>query len=304
MKKPAFGGFDDSLLLNRVPVLHALLGATGQETAAVIALLGALIPLAIRFSKPGRKRQALIAIFAIATFAMLDAPFREAQSANLTCAALNGVTLMWLYTRFGMLGALSAHCSARAVTAAGVLMVQPAASLHADGWGNCAGRGLGLLALAAATKGPEAVAELYGESGVRLQARSRREELLAELTWPARRSSRCCLRSRRCWQAIPSPRRASQRVRWAATSTISCGGDDGRWGIGVATFRERRAGGLYITLTKGLPCAPRRIGRSAPDSGRRQQASAHGYKTKDVRDDGVRRSGSGGPAPGVRAGRT
>jgi serine phosphatase RsbU (regulator of sigma subunit) len=270
MRKPAFGGFDDSLLLNRVPVLHALLGATGQETAAVIALLGALIPLAIRFSKPGRKRQALIALFAIATFAMLDAPFREAQSANLICAALNGVTLMWLYTRFGMLGALSAHCSARAVTAAGVLMVQPAASLHADGWGIVlALGGLGLLALAAATKGPEAVAELYGESGVRLQARSRREELLAEFN-VARSAQQ---------QMLPSepPVLAGYTIAASCEPAREVGGDlydflrldDGRWGIGVADVSGKGVpAALYMTLTKGLLCA------AAQDSGDPRQILA------------------------------
>ena len=111
-RKPVFGGYDEGMLLGPMPALQALLAVAQQETVAVVAWAGVLIPLALRFSRNAKMKHALIALFAFMTFAMLDSPFREYQPGNYAFAALNGLALTWLYANFGMLGALSAHGSA------------------------------------------------------------------------------------------------------------------------------------------------------------------------------------------------
>lgn len=267
---PLFKSYDDGLLLNRVPVTGALLDTVSKNLISIIALLGLMLPLAIRFSSgktTGKARAwlepALMLLFATLTFVTLDSPFRGADGANVLAAALSGMATIYLYFRFGMLGALSAHCTARVFTSAGVMMVQPAASLQSSGWGIVAALlGLGVIALVAAVKGPEAVAELYGESGAKMQTRSRREELLAEFN-VARSAQQ---------QMLP----ANPPVLEGYTLSASCdpakevGGDlydflrlsDGRWGIGVADVSGKGVpAALYMTLTKGLLCA------AAQDSG-------------------------------------
>ena len=269
-RQPVYKGFLETLPLSRLPVPDALLNATAQETVAVIAFLGVLLPFSIRFSRSLWMRRTLCFFFALATFAMLSAPFRDSNIANLLRAALEAAAMLWLYFNFGMLGALSAHCSARILTSAGVLLVQPAAGIHASGWGTLlAFAGLGMAALAAVVKGPDAVAELYGETGARLQTLSRREELLAEFN-VARSAQR---------QMLPAdpPVLAGYTISASCDPAREVGGDlydflhlsDGRWGIGVADVSGKGVpAALYMTLTKGLLCA------AAQDSGDPRQILA------------------------------
>jgi hypothetical protein len=257
MRRPMFGGYEDGMLLSRMPVLQSLLSAGPQEAVAVVAWAGVLIPLALRFSRNARMQYALMAVFAFMTFAMLDSPFREHQAANYVSALLNGLAMVWLYANFGMLGALSANCSARILSSAGALLVQPAASLQASGWETLlAFGGIGVLSLVVASKGADVVEELYGESGVRIQARSRREEILAEFN-VARSAQQ---------QMLPSnpPALAGYTISASCEPAREVGGDlydflrlsDGRWGIGVADVSGKGVpAALYMTLTKGLLCA-------------------------------------------------
>jgi membrane protein implicated in regulation of membrane protease activity len=257
IRKPVFGGYDDSILLSRVPVLQSLLASGEQETVGVIAWAGVLIPLALRFFRKAKMQYALMGVFAFMTFVMLDSPFREYQPGNYVCALLNGLAMLWLYANFGMLGALSAHCSGFILWFAGALVVQPAASLQASGWGTLlAFGGIGVLSLVVASKGADVVEELYGESGVRIQARSRREEILAEFN-VARSAQQ---------QMLPSnpPAIAGYTISASCEPAREVGGDlydflrlsDGRWGIGVADVSGKGVpAALYMTLTKGLLCA-------------------------------------------------
>jgi hypothetical protein len=257
MRKPAFGGYEDGMLLSRMPVLQSLLSAAPQETVAMVAWAGVLIPLALRFSRNAKIRYALMTMFAFMTFAMVDSPFREYQPANYVSALLNGIAMVWLYANFGMLGAISANCSARILSSAGALLVQPAAFLQASGWETLlAFGGIGVLGLVVASKGADVVAELYGESGVRIQARSRREEILAEFN-VARSAQQ---------QMLPSnpPTLAGYTISASCEPAREVGGDlydflrlgDGRWGIGVADVSGKGVpAALYMTLTKGLLCA-------------------------------------------------
>ena len=267
---PLFQGYDDGLLLNEAAVPAALLSMISQQLLGVIAFLGLMMPLAIRFSS-GRKTQkakawlqpALMMLFAVLTFAMLQSPFRGAEGANVLAAALSGLTTIYLYFRFGMLGALAAQASAKLFTSAGALLVQPAAGLQSSGWGIvAAGFGLGIVLLVASIKAPEAVAELYGESGAKMQTRSRREELLAEFN-VARSAQQ---------QMLPAkpPVLAGYTIAASCDPAKEVGGDlydflrlsDGRWGIGVADVSGKGVpAALYMTLTKGLLCA------AAQDSG-------------------------------------
>jgi sigma-B regulation protein RsbU (phosphoserine phosphatase) len=263
LRAPAFGGYEDALLLSRSPVPDAVLNGLSQSSTALLALAGSLIPLALRFRRFRWMPRVLIALFAFLTFAMLDSPFRGSQSANLMVAVLDGFIFLWSYSRFGMLGAFAGHAGSRILNAAGTLLLQPAASLRTTGGEVLfAFVGMGLLYLLAVLKGPEVVAELYSESAGRSQARSRREELLAEFN-VARSAQQ---------QMLPS----QPPVLPGFTISASCeparevGGDlydfvrlsDGRWGIGVADVSGKGVpAALYMTLTKGLLCA------AAQDSG-------------------------------------
>ena len=256
-RAPLFKGYSDSFPLGRWPVADALTDAAAQETIAVVALMGALIPLANRWFRAGWLRWLAMAVFATMTFSMLNAPFREPAAMNVVSAVADGAIMLLLYARFGMLGALSGHCSARILTAAGVLLVQPAAGLHGSGWGILLAFGaIGAGALTLAARGPEAVAELYGESGTRVEARSRREELLAEFN-VARSAQQ---------QMLPSqpPVLDGYSIAASCEPAREVGGDlydflrlrEGRWGIGVADVSGKGVpAALYMTLTKGLLCA-------------------------------------------------
>jgi serine phosphatase RsbU (regulator of sigma subunit) len=260
---PAFGGYDDGLLLGKLPALDALANVIGQETLAVVSFVGILIPLVLRFCRGASLRRVPMAALGFLTFAMLQSPFRTSEAANLICAALNGLVILWIYLRFGMLGALAGYCAAPILGAAGALLVQPAAGLQASGWNTLiAFAGLGIVCLVAAVKAPEAVAELYGESGARAQARSRREELLAEFN-VARSAQQ---------QMLPSqpPVLPGYTIAASCEPAREVGGDlydflqlnGGRWGIGVADVSGKGVpAALYMTLTKGLLCA------AAQDSG-------------------------------------
>jgi len=254
---PSFRGYDDTGLLSRSPVLSALFNTSSQEIIAIVALIGVLFPLALRFGSKRLPTMLLMLILAGITFAMLEAPFRGWKTGNLTNALLQGALVVWMYSRFGMLGALSSHASAKLLAAAGAMLVQPSLSLQSSGWailGSLAA--LSGLALIAAVKGPEVVTELYGESQVRLQARSRREELLAEFN-VARSAQQ---------QMLPAkpPALAGYTLAASCEPAREVGGDlydflrlsDGRWGIGVADVSGKGVpAALYMTLTKGLLCA-------------------------------------------------
>jgi hypothetical protein len=257
LRMPFFKGYEDNLLLSPIPVTDVLMNAVAQDSIAVVGLFGLLIPFALRIFHSPRLSRMLIFVFALLTFAMLASPFRGAHLPNLAYAALTGLTMLWTYSRFGMLGGIAAHCTARIVVAAGVWLVQPAASLQASGWAVIAALAiLAAIALGCALKGPQAVAELYGESGVRIQARSRREELLAEFN-VARSAQQ---------QMLPAKPPALEGYTLSASCDPAreVGGDlydflklrNGRWGIGVADVSGKGVpAALYMTLTKGLLCA-------------------------------------------------
>jgi serine phosphatase RsbU (regulator of sigma subunit) len=263
LRAPMFRGYDASILLNRRPVLDALTNATSQESIAVLALFGVLVPLGLRAARSGPLRRLIIAAGAVLTFTMLSGPFRAMPLPSVVSAALTASLMLWLYARFGVLGALSAFWSANILTAAATLLTQPAAGLHGSGLRTLAALGcLGVFALAAAWKGPGAGAELSGESGVLLQQRSRREELLAEFN-VARSAQQRMLPSK-------PPAFAGYTVAASCEPAREVGGDlydfvrlsDGRWGIGVADVSGKGVpAALYMTLTKGLLCA------AAQDSG-------------------------------------
>lgn len=254
---PAFKGYDDSLILARTPVLDTLLNSPGQDTIALLGLFGVMVPLALRFFIRNRMALAAISLLAFLTFAMLNAPFRHAQAANLALAALQTALSLWIYFRFGMLSAVAGYCWAGILTSAGVLLVQPAVALQGAGLGVLAAfASLGLVGLVLASKGNDLVGDLQGESGPGPEARSRREELLAEFN-VARSAQQ---------QMLP----ASAPVLPGYTLAAHCeparevGGDlydflrlsEGRWGIGVADVSGKGVpAALYMTLTKGLLCA-------------------------------------------------
>ncbi|MDE3198717.1 MAG: PP2C family protein-serine/threonine phosphatase [Acidobacteriota bacterium] len=254
---PDFRTYDDSFPLVRWPVLDAFANAAAQETIGVVALIGVLIPLAIRWRRPGWLRWVGMGALAIMTYSMLNAPFRVSEIANVAAAVMNGLTVLWLYSRFGMLGAIAGHCSSRILSSGLVLTMQPAAGLHAAGWEILAA----LIAIAGfcaltAARGPEAVADLYGESSTRMQSRSRREELLAEFN-VARNAQQ------RMLPAKP-PSLEGYTISASCQPAREVGGDlydfvqlrDGRWGIGVADVSGKGVpASLYMTLTKGLLCA-------------------------------------------------
>ena len=256
-RAPLYKGYSDSFPLVRWPVMDALSNAAGQETITVLGLLGVLVPLANRWFRTGWLRWAAMGVFATITFSMLNAPFREPAAMNVVSAVIDGAIMLALYANFGVLAALSAHCSSRILISGAVLLVQPAAGLHASGWEILLAFGaLGVAALVVTTRGPEAVAELYAESSARLQARSRREELLAEFN-VARSAQQ---------QMLPSkpPVLEGYSISASCEPAREVGGDlydflrlrDGRWGIGVADVSGKGVpAALYMTLTKGLLCA-------------------------------------------------
>ncbi|MES1257451.1 MAG: PP2C family protein-serine/threonine phosphatase, partial [Acidobacteriota bacterium] len=263
LRVPVFGGYEDTVLLSRLPVIDAVLNSLSQSSAGILALAGTLIPLALRFSRARWMPPVLIALFASVTYAMLESSFRGSSAADLMSAALNGAVFLWLYTRFGVLGAISGHTSARLLTSAAALLLQPSSELGITG-----GEvllffaGLGFLYLLGALRGSAVVAELYGESSARIQARSRREELLAEFN-VARSAQQ---------QMLPShpPQLPGYTISASCEPAREVGGDlydflplsDGRWGIGVADVSGKGVpAALYMTLTKGLLCA------AAQDSG-------------------------------------
>jgi len=263
LRSPAFRGYDDTMLLSRFPVLMSLVSTADQSAIAVVALFGVLIPLARRFVKRAWLSGALAIAMAALTLIMLSAPFREAQIANVTWAVLQGCLLFWIYSRFGMLAAVAGYGWAKILNSAIVLVIQPAAGLHGSGQGILLTfAALGFGALLVSLKGPDAVAELYGESGVRLQARSRREELLAEFN-VARSAQQQMLPAR-------APSLEGYSLAASCDPAREVGGDlydflrlkDGRLGIGVADVSGKGVpAALYMGLTKGL------LSAAAQDSG-------------------------------------
>jgi serine phosphatase RsbU (regulator of sigma subunit) len=262
LRMPVFKGYDDDVLLSRFPLVAGLLDGN-IDALMTIAAWGVMIPLAIRFFGTGWKRNTLAALLALLTFAVADAPFHGSQAANLVVAALDAATMLWLCSQFGLLGAVSGRLMAQILVSAGSFLVQPAHSLQASGWSILLAFGaIGLACVAALVKGPEVVAELYGESGARIQARSRREELLAEFN--VARSAQ-----QRMLPAEP-PVLEGYTVAASCEPAREVGGDlydflrvgDGRWGIAVADVSGKGVpAALYMTLTKGLLCA------AAQDSG-------------------------------------
>jgi hypothetical protein len=261
--KPVFGGYEDGFLLRRLHAMDALLNIVGQETLVIVLFAGVLIPLVLRLVSSVALRRILIVFLALITFVMLDSPFRDSQAANVATALLNGLLIFWAYSRFGVLGATASYCSARILFSAGALLAQPAAGLQDAGWNVVlAFAGMGVLFLITSLRGPEVVPELYGESGARIQARSRREELLAEFN-VARSAQQ---------QMLPSsmPDLPGYTISASCQPAREVGGDlydflrlsDGRLGIGVADVSGKGVpAALYMTLTKGLLCA------AAQDSG-------------------------------------
>jgi hypothetical protein len=261
--KPVFGGYEDGFLLRRWHALDAVLNLVSQEDLVIALFVGVLVPLVLRFVAPGIVRHIFIALLAILTFAMLESFFQDSQTANFVSAAVKGLLLCRMYARFGMLGAMAGFGSARMIFWAGALLVQPAAGLQSAGWNVVLTfAAMGGVFLLTALKGPQAVAELYGESGARVPARSRREELLAEFN-VARSAQQ---------QMLPSqmPDLPGYTISASCVPAREVGGDlydflqlsDGRWGIGVADVSGKGVpAALYMTLTKGLLCA------AAQDSG-------------------------------------
>jgi serine phosphatase RsbU (regulator of sigma subunit) len=257
LRVPFFKGYEDNLLLSRFPVFNVLLNSVGQDSIAVAGLFGLFIPLALRISRSARMSRILIFVFALLTFGMLGSPFRGANVPNLAYASLVGLTMLWTYFRFGMLGGLAAHCSARIIVAAGAWLVQPSVALQTSGSAVLfVLAAIILMVLVIAAKGPEVVAELYGESGAKVQARSRREELLAEFN-VARSAQQLMLPAK-------APALEGYTLAASCDPAREVGGDlydflrlrNGRWGIGVADVSGKGVpAALYMTLTKGLLCA-------------------------------------------------
>jgi hypothetical protein len=253
---PAFKGYDDDAILSPLAWLDAWVHTADNETLTIVTAFGVLVPLAMRFFRPGVKRMAFLGIATLMTFALLDSPF-HAKWANLMCAGLDGAAMFWVWSRFGLLGAVSARCLAQVLTTSGVLLVQPAHALQSSGWGILTAFGAaGLVLLATAVKGPEVVEELYGGSDAGVEARSRREELLAEFNVARSAQQRM----------LPAEPPAIEGFTIAASCEPAreVGGDlydflrvrDGRWGIAVADVSGKGVpAALYMTLTKGLLCA-------------------------------------------------
>lgn len=260
---PAFGGYDDGLLLNRFPALLASCGIAQQALLGVVALFGLMIPLSLRYLNRhhGMRSRLLVPWVSVAlafvTFTTISGPFREALRANLIWAALQGAVSVWLYFRFGMLSSVVAYGLGNFLNSACCLLAQPAAPLGAHGMEILAWfAGFGLVAGLVMWKAPEATVELFGETGMRNRARSRREELLAEFN-VARTAQQRMLPTR-------APEIAGFSLSASCDPAREVGGDlydflplrDGRWGIGVADVSGKGVpAALYMTLTKGLLCA-------------------------------------------------
>jgi serine phosphatase RsbU (regulator of sigma subunit) len=254
---PTYKSYDDDFILSAIPQINGLLDVFGPETLKMIILFGVLVPLALRFFRPGAKRNVFFAVVAFLTLTTEDWTFRSGNTPNLICAALDGAAMYWLWSRFGLVGAVSGRCAAQLLTATCVLLVQPGHALQASGWGLLLEFGMiGLVILGTAAKGPEVVPELYGESNAQVQARSRREELLAEFNVARSAQQRM----------LPSEPPVIEGYSLAASCEPAreVGGDlydfprmsDGRWGIAVADVSGKGVpAALYMTLTKGLLCA-------------------------------------------------
>ncbi|HZL57957.1 MAG TPA: hypothetical protein VFC21_12785, partial [Bryobacteraceae bacterium] len=115
LHQPALGDNYDGVLLNRFPLLDALLNSVGQENFAVLAMLGVMIPIAFRLFRNSFAQKSLAVFLALLTFAMIAVPFRGSWPVNLVYAALCGALIVWLYFRFGMLGAIACFGWARIV---------------------------------------------------------------------------------------------------------------------------------------------------------------------------------------------
>ncbi len=260
---PAFGGYDDGLFLSRSALFLAATSAAQQATLGIVALFGVMIPLVLRYMNRhqgwrSRRVAPWVGVaLAFLTFVTIAAPFREALAANLVWAAIEGSVSVWLYWRFGMLTALSAYAGSKTLNAAAAFLVQPSAVLQGHGFSVLVLFGaFGLVAALIAWKAPEATVELFGESGLKNRARSRREELLAEFN-VARSAQQRMLPSR-------PPSIAGYSLSASCDPAREVGGDlydfiplrDGRWGIGVADVSGKGVpAALYMTLTKGLLCA-------------------------------------------------
>jgi serine phosphatase RsbU (regulator of sigma subunit) len=262
LRVPAQHGYDDDTLLSRFPAMNLFLGLGNQETLAHLAFLGILIPAALRIPAPRWLSSRWlhwsgIAIAGVATYTMLLSPFRQDVFANVPMVVLYTALMIWVYTQFGVLGAITAVCAARVVVGAGALLVQPAAGLHASGATILTLLGCGVVyALAAAWKGPEVTTQLFGESGLTAEPRTRREALLQEFN-VARSAQQQMLPAR-------PPVLPGYTIAASCEPAREVGGDlydfmrlqDGRVGIGVADVSGKGVpAALYMTLTKGLLCA-------------------------------------------------
>jgi serine phosphatase RsbU (regulator of sigma subunit) len=222
-----------------------------------LALLGIMIPTALRFQRRVWVSRGIVAVCAFLTFAMLTVPFPQMPVANLLPAAMAAAMFLWVYTEFGVLGAITAFTLARPITVVGVLLIQPASGLHSPGFLILGVLGaMGILAFIGVRLAPEPAIVLPGETGARAQARTRREELISEFN-VARSAQQQMLPSR-------PPVLPGYTLSASCEPAREVGGDlydflslgDGRWGIGVADVSGKGVpAALYMTLTKGLLCA-------------------------------------------------
>jgi hypothetical protein len=232
---PAHHGYEDTLLLSRLPVLDAFASLPNQEALLDLAFLGVLIPTALRFKRKVL-RWIVIGVAAITTVAMVVSPFRENLPVDALVVVLSAALVVWFYARFGVLGAITGFCASRVIVAAGGLMVQPAAGLQFSGAVMLAVLGGGAAyAFIAAWKAPEITTQLFGESGLIADRRTRREELLAEFN-VARSAQQQMLPAR-------PPDLPGYTIAAKCEPAREVGGD-------LYDFLY-----LYMTLTKGLLCA-------------------------------------------------
>jgi serine phosphatase RsbU (regulator of sigma subunit) len=250
------GGYSDNLILNRAPSVYGIASSVDQDSLAVLLLFGCMVPLASRLR--GRAMPALASLLcAFLTFSILGAPFFNSLLGNVLDWAFTGAAFFWIYSSFGVLGALAAYACSRILTSAGVMLSQPAAGLHGSGVAMLAVMaGFGVVGLVLALKGRESDRRFFGETGVQENVRTRREELLAEFK-VARTAQQQMLPSR-------PPNLAGYTLAASCDPAREVGGDlydfvrlrDGRWAIGVADVSGKGVpAALYMTLTKGLLCA-------------------------------------------------
>jgi serine phosphatase RsbU (regulator of sigma subunit) len=250
------GGYSDNLILNRAPSVYGVASSVEQDSLAVLVLFGCMVPLALRLR--GRAIPALAALLcAFLTFSMVGAPFFNSWLGNVLDWAFTGAAFFWIYSSFGVLGALAAYACSRVLTSAGVMLLQPAAGLHGSGVTLLAVlAGFGVMGLVLTLKGRESDRKLFGETDAQENVRTRREELLAEFN-VARIAQQQML-------PLQPPNLAGYTLAASCDPAREVGGDlydfvrlkDGRWAIGVADVSGKGVpAALYMTLTKGLLCA-------------------------------------------------